>query len=155
MASPAFSNPCDSSPLRRTLGWVRGGAGPGRQCSTCSRERQALCFFRCLVSASNPGRGGASGREGVSRAGRRLTWRGRSGRRGRGRGSCSVGLAAAGVLGAASRLGAAVADAGSVWDAWRWRLWRYARERERAPACCPLSGTARAGRRCAPCWSKV
>lgn len=123
---------------------VRSGAGRGGQ------PPRAAAIPSSASSAARPPpptRGGAGPRE----SGRVLGGARGGGAEGGGggRGSCSVGLAAAEGLGAARRLGAAGADAGSESDAWRWRLWRYARERARAcwppfwdgaprPPLCPL-----------------
>lgn len=128
---------------------VRSGAGRGGQ----PPRAAAILSFRLLPLLGlclQLGEG-----RGLEKVGRVLggAWAGARGGGAEGgaggRGSCSVGLAAVEGLGAARRLGAAGADAGSESDAWRWRLWRYARERARAcwppfwdgaprPPLCPL-----------------
>lgn len=134
-------------------GAERGGAGGG-SAPRAAAITPALCFFRCSVSAFNLGRGGASSREGVSRAGRGRELEGAERKAWAGGGAAAalvwrqqecwelrVGSAPLEQTPVVSRKPGAVDFGGT-------------RGSGRRPAG-PLSGTARPGRRCAPCWSKV
>lgn len=128
--------------------------GRGGQRSTCSLDRPALGFFRRSVSASDLGRGGASGREGVSRAGRGRGLEGAERKAGAGGGAAAVLVWPQQECGEL-RVGSAPLEQTLVLSRTPGAGdFRGTRGSGRRPAG-PLSGTARPGRRCAPCWSKV